>query len=725
MTRVTRAVLFAILLVSPSVFASSTLMGDALSNSGPGSTTMEQPLPELQLEAAPSATRTAQPVVTMGEVVVTASRVPTPRREVPDTVSVVTRSDLKPGNALDLGDAVERTAGVDVARYAGPGSLSTISIRGSRASQVLVMQDGRPLNSVSSGETNVSVVPAGAIERVEVLRGPSGLLYGSSPLGGVVNVITPRPPHEFRGSIEGQDGTYGTRVTRAAAGGPIGPVRLLLRDERTRTDGARPNGAAWSEDTMLKAEALENPRIEVQAGAFDDRLGVPGPMPATDPLERSGTQAFFGNAMVTSLVDRQADRRRYVMTGVEYRPCGLGEVSVRHYAEDNWLESFYGTAGWGNPTLSTNRMTTRIMGLEGQCTAGPWEAEHARLTVGGSWRRERLKSDTGSFDTVTGADTVTQGIRGAAETSAGFAELALRPAARLKGTPGVPPLEGLTLAGGVRHDLHSIFGNVTNGHAGAAWEIGKTTARVSAGDTFRAPTLNDLKWPQDAYSGGNPDLKPERGRVFEWSVERSADGFTGRVGAYARKVRGQIDWAPDATGKWQPHNVGLVRARGEEAECSFEKGRIRVNASLTTIRAVQRQAEVAEFDTMTGAPTAYTTRERASAHTPAYTAGGSLTVRLPWGTEIAGAIRNSGTRLMYIEQDDWMTGKATYATKRLKPVMVATVRAAKRLGKRSEAYLGVENLTDARYAARFGNSVSDQDYPAPPRTWFAGARVSW
>jgi len=724
MTRVTRFATIALL----SHLATYPALAADLSPlpAAPSATVTEPELPTAT-EPVMTATKTAVAVATSEEVVVTASRMPVPRRETPDTVSVVTPADLKPGNALDLGDALERTAGVEVARYAGPGSLSTVSVRGSRGSQVLVMQDGRPLNSVSSGEANTSLVPAGAIDRVEVLRGPSGLLYGSSSVGGVVNVITPEPPAKFHGALWGEDGTSGTRATRVEAGGPLGPVRVLVRDERTRTDGYRPNADARSEDIFAKATTATNPRIDVQAGAFDDSVGTPGPQPAADPLLRTAAQGYFGNDLASSLVDRQVDHRRFVMEGVTYTVPGGHELAVRHYAEDNRLEFTSGSwFGFGDPEIGASRMTTRIMGVEGQAMTAPVAEEHVRLTAGGSWRRERLRDREESTDVVTGIVGPEPGIRAAAETSAAYAELAFRPLARVE-APGIDPAvpQGLTVAGGARYDRHSIFGGVTDPHAGAAWEYRGTTARVSAGRTFRAPTLNDLFWPASSYASGNPNLRPERGRTFEWSVERQTGGLTARVGAYARQVRDQIDWAPDAAGIWMPRNVGQVRVRGEEAEGSFRAGRVRIAASLTTIRAVQRQAETAAIDPMTGAPTATVVRDRTAAHTPAYTAGASVSVRLPWEFEVAGTLRRSGTRLMYLEQDDWMTGAVTWATKRLEPFTTATVRVAKRVGRRAEVWAGIANVADARYSTRFGNTVDDRDYPAPPREWFAGASVGW
>jgi outer membrane receptor protein involved in Fe transport len=164
--------------------------------------------------------------------------------------------------------------------------------------------------------------------------------------------------------------------------------------------------------------------------------------------------------------------------------------------------------------------------------------------------------------------------------------------------------------------------------------------------------------------------------------------------------------------------------RGEEAEFAYHAGRVRLDASFTTIRAVQRREEAATIDTATGGPVVTVLRERTAAHTPAYTAGASLAVRLPFDAEVSGALRRSGERLMYLEQDDWMTGSVAWATKRLPPFTVGSVRVAKRVDRRTEVYAGVENVTDVGYAVRFGGRT-DRDYPAPPRTWFAGASVAW
>jgi outer membrane receptor for ferrienterochelin and colicin len=131
-------------------------------------------------------------------VIVTAARVETRKRETPMSVDVIDRTDLERTVAADLTDALKKNAGVDVIQYSG--ALSGIGIRGFRPQtsginkRSLLLVDGRP-----SGITNLATLMLDDVERIEVLQGPASAVYGSSAMGGVVNVIT----RQSRGKIGG------------------------------------------------------------------------------------------------------------------------------------------------------------------------------------------------------------------------------------------------------------------------------------------------------------------------------------------------------------------------------------------------------------------------------------------------------------------------------------------------------------------------------------------
>jgi len=103
-------------------------------------------------------------------------------------------------------DALERVAGADIRRSGGSGQLDTVMLRGARAQQVLVLLDGAPL--MPGQAADLALLPAGDVERVEVLRGPEAARFGAGALGGVLNVITRSDP-DHAGQLSTRAGGHG------------------------------------------------------------------------------------------------------------------------------------------------------------------------------------------------------------------------------------------------------------------------------------------------------------------------------------------------------------------------------------------------------------------------------------------------------------------------------------------------------------------------------------
>ncbi len=144
--------------------------------------------------------------VTTGPVVVTAAGYEQDTREAPASVSVITQEELMTKPVTDLGQAVGDVPGVDISETKM--GNTQISIRGFDSTYTLVMVDGRKMNTsdgmVNNGFDPSSVImpPPGAIERIEVLRGPASTVWGSSAVGGVVNIITKKHYDKFSGTIQ-------------------------------------------------------------------------------------------------------------------------------------------------------------------------------------------------------------------------------------------------------------------------------------------------------------------------------------------------------------------------------------------------------------------------------------------------------------------------------------------------------------------------------------------
>ena len=132
--------------------------------------------------------------------------------------------------------------------------------------------------------------------------------------------------------------------------------------------------------------------------------------------------------------------------------------------------------------------------------------------------------------------------------------------------------EPLILVLGGRNDSHSVYGDKFSPRASARYLIAGpgTIIRASAGEAFRAPTLNDLYWMFDGFEQGNPNLKPETSKEYEGGIEQPfGKGNSIKVTAFERKVKDLIQWLPDANFLYSPVNIGKARVTGYEAEAKL------------------------------------------------------------------------------------------------------------------------------------------------------------
>lgn len=158
---------------------------------------------------------------TLDTVVVTTKRYPALRTELPQKIEVITERDLERTVADELADVLKEQSAVDVIQY--PGLLSGVGIRGFRPEfsginkRTLLLVDGRP-----AGATNLSTIDPASVERIEVLKGPASSLYGSSAMGGAVNLVTRRSTGALGGRVTTAYGSFRTLDVTGRVGGSLG-----------------------------------------------------------------------------------------------------------------------------------------------------------------------------------------------------------------------------------------------------------------------------------------------------------------------------------------------------------------------------------------------------------------------------------------------------------------------------------------------------------------------
>jgi vitamin B12 transporter len=198
------------------------------------------------IAASPAAAQQARPE----EIIVTSSIIPQPRRQVGTAMSVIGFDDMELRGYVGLADVLRTQPGIAVSNLGGPGKRTSVRVRGEESFRTLLLIDGVKALDPSAPQvapTFDSLLTASDLQRVEILRGPQGFVYGADA-GGVINVITKTGTGELGGQFGLEYGEDSMRKVDAAllGGGESGDYFVSLVDYET--DGFN----ALSADTVLQ-----------------------------------------------------------------------------------------------------------------------------------------------------------------------------------------------------------------------------------------------------------------------------------------------------------------------------------------------------------------------------------------------------------------------------------------------------------------------------------------
>jgi vitamin B12 transporter len=149
------------------------------------------------------------------DAVVSPTRTPQPASQTGSSVTVITREQIERSGQTSVAEVLRGTLGVDVVRQGGPGSITSVFLRGGNSQHTKVLLDGIPLNDPSNASRlfDFSTLTTDNIERIEVLRGPQSMAYGSDAIGGVINIITRRGEGPLAIRAGGLGGSFNTGQT--------------------------------------------------------------------------------------------------------------------------------------------------------------------------------------------------------------------------------------------------------------------------------------------------------------------------------------------------------------------------------------------------------------------------------------------------------------------------------------------------------------------------------
>ncbi|MBN2054109.1 TonB-dependent receptor [bacterium] len=495
--------------------------------------------------------------------------------ELPAFVTVIDIDELEAGH-LSLPEVLSRSVGVTVKDFGGLGALSTVSVRGSSANQVVVLLDGVRLNTASDGGVNLANLPLGAIERIEVLRGADSAVYGDGAMGGVVNLISRKA--DKPGATFGATLTYGSMATlRAGLSAGFSSRRIACRFhgyyDRSEGDFPFTNDNGTMNDTDDDFEDVRrNNQVMSGGGSLWWRI----PMPDNDWEISGSLDSRYSEKGVPGIVTfpsrhaLQHDRR---LTGA----VTVTRRSLLKVADSLVMEVTARRLGLdfedprGEQTGVPVRTRQRTNALDGKLSYA-WNLSRTRFSMALHGSGERLGDD--QFD---------------APRRTSWAISARQELELVKDRLWATLLE--------RHDHASEIGGRFSPKLGLRWAVNERFAiKGNAGAGFRSPSFNELYMNMGFYTG-NPDLEPESTIGYDCGASLRLDPFDLELGIFQQDSENLIQYLLVSGYRFKPYNIGAVRSRGVElnASCRFSDS-FSVTTAYTYLQAVDRTADRNQAD---------------------------------------------------------------------------------------------------------------------------------
>jgi len=478
----------------------------------------------------------AAPADDEAAVVVTATRIPTRISEQLADVTVITRTEIEAAGATTLPALLAQQPGLQITTNGGIGKSASVFTRGTNAGHTLLLVDGVPLGSATLGQPSFHNLPLAQIERIEILRGPASSLYGSDAIGGVIQVFTRKGEGPMTLEAFAGGGSYGTSELMAGISGGTQTVSYSLAASRFESDGqdaTRPGHFAPNPD----ADGYENT-------SWRGRLAV---TPA------AGHE--FGATFLMA-----DSRNHYDGGGPTVNAYNDDETRVWSlYARNRLASAWTSTLRYGESQDRSENFA-------------PGRSLHATQQKQWTWQND-VKLPLGTL--LLAAEHLEQSVE--STTNYTVRERTVR--SLIAGWQASVGKHSWQLS--QRSDDNSQFGQKTTGSLAYGYRITPAlTARAAVGTAFKAPSFNQLYWPDTGWGGGNPNLQPETARNREMGLE-----WQGPTGArlswthYDNRIRNLI------TG-WPPVNVDRARIRGDSLSGSHAWGPWQAQVALDLMKPI-------------------------------------------------------------------------------------------------------------------------------------------
>lgn len=689
------------------------------------------------------------------EVVVTASATALPQAQLGAAVTVIDRDTFQALAKVDVLESVRLVPGVQVVQTGQRGGTTSVFVRGGNANFNKVIIDGVPVDDIG-GAFDFSTLPTTGVDRVEILRDPNSVLYGSDALSSVVSITTRRGTTripELGVSLDG--GNFGTSRQTASVGGASGRFDYFSEFAHFGTDNNVPNnvyrnntfagrfGVAANSSTSISGTARRTTTDQGVPNAYN-YYGV------ADDSSQTNRKIYVGLAVESQTTDRWRNTFRVVSSDLNYHfvnPSPTGQP-----LGGNYVGNVVTIAG-ANGTMATGRAILDFGGTYPQ----PFDSSTTRRSVYGQT----------DYRILANLDT-SAGVRFENET--GFTDSGIRTTTDRKNVSSFVEVRGSLfdrtyVSGGLGVERNAVFGVAVTPRISAASYVRKPSSTAAGlGDTkltfnfgkgIKEPSISNEQrslynllsaLPQGATlisTLGLSPIGPERSRSVDVGVEQGLWG--GRTRLRASVFDNQFDdliefvsksalpqigvpiAAAAATSSGASVNSSSYRARGLETSVEAKVGRtLTVIAAYTYLDAIVTQS----FASSALKPAINPAYPGVAIGAFAPLVGGQPFRRAPHSGSLLATYAKAKTQLSvtayFVGTQDASTflSDAAFGNSLLLPnhnlgagYQKVDASGAYLVHPRVRLYVSVENVLDERYEAALG-------FPALPRAVRAGMTVT-
>lgn len=473
----------------------------------------------LLLVAMPLSAQQPDTAFHLKPVVVTATLVPASPDAVPAAVTVLAGDDLRARGVRTVADALRFVPGASVVESGSFGSQTSLFLRGGESDYVKVLIDGVPQN-LPGGSFDFANLSTADVDRIEIVRGPVSVLYGSDAVTGVIQIFTRSGRGASHGHVRFGGGTYGAQSASGDLGGAAGALSYGVAVSRFTSDGIYAFNNEYRNGTAsAHVRFSPDPRTDASLSA---RYG-------------DGVYHFPTDGGGQPVDSNQSTTARGPSFGLDAGRVLSARVSVRGNLGWTEAQNRYDDATYAYHSKDVTRRLAAAVRADVRASPA------AVVTIGAEYQHESQSGS--SLDT-------------ARRNSALFAQL-------LTGTTG--PLS-LTL--GARLDDNQQFGTHGTARAGVVWRLDeRTRARAAAGTGFKEPTLLE-NFGTSSFARGNPNLQPEQSASWEVGLEHTPPGdrVTVAVTYFHERFRELVQYsgAPLGPDSVNFYNVPGARVQGIE-----------------------------------------------------------------------------------------------------------------------------------------------------------------